>query len=194
MDRHRRDSELVEHLLVLRAQLGESDAFTGLFERYNSRLLYYLRRLVDPAAIAEDILQEVWLTVVKKITSLDQPEAFKAWIYRIAHNRAMTRLRRSQRVVPLDELPVELEIDPQSLEENNVFLAEFDAAAVHRGLGRLSPPHREVLTLRYVGELSYEEIAEIVGCGLGTIRSRIYYAKKSLHDHLTSESWSPKPA
>ncbi len=182
-----RNSELVDHLTVLRAQLGEADAFAGLFERYNPRLLYYLRRIVDPAALAEDLLQEVWLTVVKKITSLDQPEAFRAWIYRIAHNRAMSRMRRSRRDVSLDELPEELEIDPQSMEEESKDLAELDAAAVHRALGQLSPPHREVLTLRFVGELSYEEIAKIVGCGLGTIRSRIYYAKKSLQRYLVED-------
>lgn len=187
MKKNLRDSELVDHLTVLRAQLGESDAFARLFERYNSRLLYYLRRIVDPVVLAEDLLQEVWLTVVKKISTLDQPEAFRAWIYRIAHNRAVSRMRRSRRDASLDELPEDLEIDPQSLEADPEILMAFDAAAVHRALGRLSPSHREVLTLRFVGELSYEEIAEIVGCGLGTIRSRIYYAKKSLQRYLVED-------
>ncbi|MBZ0113827.1 MAG: sigma-70 family RNA polymerase sigma factor [Thermoanaerobaculia bacterium] len=176
---------VAEHLVVLRAQLGDRDAYGGLFERYNSRLLYYLRRLMGSPADAEDVLQEVWITVVRRLNTLDQPEAFKAWIYRIAHNRAISKLRRARREIPIEDLPVELEVDPQSVtgDELDLFGA-FDAGAIQLGLERLSAPHREVLTLRFVDDLSYEEISEIVGCAIGTVRSRLHYAKKTLHRDL----------
>ena len=185
----RQDQNLVEHLVVLRAQLGDRDAFVRLHERHNVRLLYYLRRLLSPAHHAEDVLQEVWVTVVRKIATLEQPQAFKVWLYRIAHNRAVSRLRRERRHVPLDELPEELEIDPASSQDDDrAPFARFDTQAIHSGLERLSTPHREVLTLRFLDELSYEQIAEITGCNLGTVRSRIHYAKKALHGHLVAAS------
>lgn len=188
METRPQDQALVEHLMVLRAQLGDRDAFRGLFERYNPRLLYYLRHRFDHASGAEDVLQDVWLTVVRKVATLDQPGAFKAWIYRIARNHAISRLRREPRHVSLEEAPDALELDAQAADEDDEgMFAGYDAAAIHEGLGRLSPAHREVLTLRFVDELSYEEIAQVVGRTLGTVRSRIHYAKKSLHEHLAQE-------
>ncbi len=185
MAKNRSDQALVEHLMVLRAQVGDRDAYRGLFGLYNRRLLYYLRRRLPGAVDAEDVLQDVWLTVVKKVATLEQPEAFKAWIYRIAHNLAVSRLRQERPSVPLDELPEELEVDPAFSEEDDEgAFAAYDAAAIHAGLERLSPAHREALTLRFIDQLSYEEIAQVVGRSLGTVRSRIHYARKSLHEHL----------
>jgi RNA polymerase sigma-70 factor (ECF subfamily) len=176
---------VAEHLLVLRAQLGDRDAYGGLFERYNSRLLYYLRRLMGSPADSEDVLQEVWMTVVRRLNTLDQPGAFKPWIYRIAHNRAISRLRRVRREVSIEGLPLEQSVDPKSVLRDEVDLfGAFDPSAIQLGLERLSAPHREVLTLRFVDDLSYEEISEIVGCSLGTVRSRLHYAKNTLHRDL----------
>ena len=184
-----RGGDLVEHLMVLRVQLGERDAYTGLFERYNGRLLYYLRRLVEPASEAEDVLQEVWLTVIRKVPSLERPEAFKAWIYRIAHNRALSKMRRKRRDLPLEELPQETEPETSAdTEDDTGSFAVYDAAALHRGLERLSLAHREALTLRFIEELSYGEIAEVQGRTIGTVRSRIHYAKKALHEVLAREA------
>lgn len=171
--------------MVLRAQLGDRDAYGGLFARYNPRLLYYLRRLVGSPADAEDVLQEVWITVVRKLATLEQPEAFRAWIYRIAHNRAISRLRSGRGEPPLEELLDEHPLAATAESEDEAALAGHDAEAIHAGLARLSPAHREVLTLRFLEELSYEEVADVVGCSLGTVRSRIHYAKKSLLAHLT---------
>jgi RNA polymerase sigma-70 factor (ECF subfamily) len=182
-----RRQALAEHLTVMRAQLGERDAMLGLFERYNVRLLYYLRRVVSPPGDAEDVLQDVWLTVIKKIATLEQPEAFKGWIYRIAHNRAISRGRSRRDDSPLEELTdQELAGNTEEMAESAFF--GFDPADVHDGIGRLSPPHREVLTLRFLEELTYEEIADVVGTSLGTVRSRLHYAKRALHEDLASRS------
>ena len=181
------EPEVLEHLIVLRAQLGEREAYEALFKRYNSRLLYYLRRLLSLSSDAEDVLQEVWIVVVKKVSTLDRPEAFKSWIYRIAHNRAISKMRKHRRYVPLDDLPIELEIDPTTDEKDDLgAFADYDANSLHKGLDALSPPHREVLALRFLEELSYEQIAAVVDCSLGTVRSRLYYAKRSLHGTLVT--------
>ncbi len=185
MEKRPQDQALVEHLMVLRAQLGDHDAFHGLFQRYNPRLLYFLRHRFGHASGAEDVLQDVWLTVVKKVATLERPEAFRAWVYRIARNRAISRLRRERRNVSLDTEPDVLEVESAAPNEvDGERFAGYDASALHAGLGRLSPVHREVLTLRFIDELTYEEIAKIVGCSLGTVRSRIHYAKRSLLENL----------
>jgi len=174
------DQNLVEYLQVMRAQSGDPDAFARLFERYNARLLYYVRRLVGPSTDAEDVLQEVWLVVVRKVNSLENPGSFRTWIYRIAHNKSMSRLRKQKHEVPLDE--VEELVD--EVEEDYSLYQEYDAGAIQAGLDRLSPNHREVLTLRFLESLSYEEIAEIIASSVGTVRSRLHYAKKILQSEL----------
>lgn len=193
METARRDEELVEHLTVLRAQLGDRQALHDIFARYDRRLLYYLRRLLGSLPDAEDALQDVWLAVLRRIATLEQPEAFRAWLYRIAHNRAISRLRGERGRVPLEELPVEAEIDRSTpASDDAAAFALYDAKRVHAALELLSPAHREVLTLRFIDELSYDDIAAIVGCTLGTVRSRIHYAKRSLHDHLSRGSGETK--
>lgn len=189
-----RRQELAEQLTVMRAQLGDRDALFRLFERYNSRLIYYLRRIVRNPSDVEDVLQDVWLAVLQKIATLEQPEAFKSWIYRIAHNRAISRIRKRRPDVSLEDLHQEAvgpAVGPSSgsgreVDEN--LFAGYDAIDVHAGLERLSSVHREALTLRFLDDLSYQEIAKIVGSSVGTVRSRLHYAKSALHSDLESRS------
>ncbi|MEM6796382.1 MAG: RNA polymerase sigma factor [Acidobacteriota bacterium] len=181
------DRALREHLLVLRAQLGSRDAFRSLFESYQPRLLYYLRRRLGPAE-AEDVLQEVWMTVLQKITRLQNPRAFKAWIYRIAHHRAISSRRRQRDELSLDALPEGLDPTPaRAVDEAEQAFAGFPLEEVLRQLDLLAPSHREVLTLRFLEELSYAEIAEVLGRSLGTVRSRLHYAKKTLQERLSGQ-------
>lgn len=174
-----RDANVLEHLLVLRAQLGHHDAMRALFERYNSRLLYYLRRMVDDEA--EDVLQEVWMKVVRNVGGLERPAAFKAWVYRTAHNQAISRIRSQPDDMALEELSEEPAVpSPGDETDDTALFGTYGGASLHLGLSRLTAHHREVLTLRFLEELSYEEVAGVVGCSIGTVRSRIHYAKKSL--------------
>jgi RNA polymerase sigma-70 factor, ECF subfamily len=174
-------AELIyERLLVVRAQAGDEAAFAELIERYSPRLRYFLRKVLASADGAEDALQEVWLDVLRHLPRLADPQALRAWLYRIARDRAFGRLRKSRRrEVPLDEMQV---ADPATAEEND-FTAE-DAARIHAGLDELPAEQREVLVLRFLEEMSYEEIARVVGCQVGTVRSRIHYGKRALRRAL----------
>jgi len=174
-DKHRLKDGLSEHLVVLRCQVGEEAAFETLFDRYNGRLLYYLRRMLGTTGQAEDVLQTVWLRVVRKIGTLEEPRALRTWLYRIAHNEAVQQLRKAGREVALEEMEEKLEAAPEEDDSR-----PLDTAQVHAALDEISPAHRAVLTLRFVNDLSYAEIAGVVGCSVGTIRSRIYYAKRAL--------------
>lgn len=167
---------------MLRCQLGDEGAFEALFERYHARVLYYLRRLVGEAR-AEDVLQRVWLTVYRKVGGLERPGAFRTWLYRIARNEAISALRRSRPRVELDDPRAreELSVQPQVDDDE---LPEADIRALQAALGTLPGHHREVIALRYVERLPYREIAEVIDAPVGTVRSRLHYAKRKLREEM----------
>jgi RNA polymerase sigma-70 factor (ECF subfamily) len=165
--------DLYERVLVVRCQAGDEGAFAELVERYQPRLRYYLRKMLPGSPVVEDTAQDVWYDVVRAIPRLANPGAFRAWLYRIARDRAWRHLRRRPPPYqPIDE--VEVADDPA-----DEFTAE-DAAHVHAAVDQLAPEHREVVVLRYVEDMSYEEIAGVAGCPLGTVRSRLHHAKHAL--------------
>jgi RNA polymerase sigma-70 factor, ECF subfamily len=172
-------ARLHERVLVLRCQAGDESAFTELVEHYHARLHSYLRTLLRPADRVDDALQEVWFDVFRSVPQLADPSAFSAWIYRIAHNRAMRELRKHRPPhVPLEGNEVFEETD------NNANFPEVNTARLHAALNQLGPEHREVLLLRFINDMSYEEIATVTGCQVGTVRSRIHYAKCALRRAL----------
>ena len=116
----------------------------------------------------------MWLDVFRHVGRLADPAAFPAWVYRIARRSGPAAL--AEALAGIDDV-IEETIAARSSEP--VFTAE-DAQRVHAALDELPPEHREVLLLRFLEELSYEEIARVVGLPLGTVRSRIHYAKRGL--------------
>ena len=163
--------------IVHRCQDGERAAFEELFEMYQPRLKYYIRRL-DGGGNVDDILQDIWLSVFKKIHKLKDARLFPVWLYRIARNKVYDGFRRKDKFVtlPEDELPV-------SSNDELVFDAN-DAENLHRALNTLKPYHREVLTLCFIEQMSYQSIADVTDCSIGTVRSRIFYAKQSLRAEM----------
>lgn len=168
-----------EKVLVLQAQLGAEDAFEKLVGIYFARLSYYIRRILQNEENAKDVLQSVWLDVFRQLPQLRHAEAFRVWLYRIAHNKAVRASREYQRFIPIEET----EAVPAVLEEDEDF-SSHDAERIHKALNRLAPKFREVLVLRFLEEMPYQEIAGVVECNLGTVRSRIHYAKKALKKEI----------
>jgi RNA polymerase sigma-70 factor, ECF subfamily len=171
--------QLQERILVLRCQTGDEDAFAEIVSVYGPRLRYYLLKLLGNSEAAEDALQDAWLDVYRGLPRLRQPDAFRAWLYRIARDRAFRVLRQAQ--------PRSAVIDDTELaateRDDEAFSAE-DAQRIHRALDTLSAQHREVLLLRFIEDLPYEEIAHITDCNLGTAKSRIHYAKRMLRQEI----------
>ena len=177
--------EFKERLLkiVHRCQDGDRTAFEELFEIYQPRLKYYVRRLDSGGTNVDDILQDVWLTVFKKIHRLKDAQSFVVWLYRIARNKVYDGFRCKYRFVKLpedDEFPV-------SDSDESVFDVS-DAEKLQRALIKLKPYHREVLTLHFIERMSYQSIANVLGCGIGTVRSRIFYAKKYLREEMDRQN------
>jgi RNA polymerase sigma-70 factor (ECF subfamily) len=175
---------LYERILVLRCQAGDEAAFAEILERYGPRMRYFVRKLLgeaDVSADAEDVLQDVWLDVYRKLGRLTDAGALAAWLYRIARDRAyrVLRKRRPGRVA------LDAEVLTDDAEEGS-FSAE-DAARIHAALRELEPEHREVLMLRFLEEMTYEDIARVTGCPIGTVRSRLYYGKLALRRRLKGD-------
>jgi len=164
-----------EAAMVLLAQQGDAGAFRELVELYDRRLLYFIRRILNETDESFDVLQETWLRVHRNLRSLQSPQAFRVWLYRIAHDQTVSALRRTQRTVPVEEATLG-ELAHASLPD-----AIFETAdLVHAALGSLSVDHRRVLTLRFLEDMSIEEIASVLECNAGTIKSRLHYAKAAL--------------
>jgi len=169
--------ELAEKVLVLHAQRGSHDAFGLLVERYDRRLLYYVRRLLGDGESSFDVLQAAWLQVFRRLPSLKSPQAFRVWLYRIVHDQAVSHLRRERRQPPSAG---EEAIDSVVVEQPAADELLANAELVHRALGEIKWEYREVLTLRYLEDLSVDEIAVITDLAGGTVKSRLHYARIAL--------------
>ncbi|MGL4555130.1 MAG: RNA polymerase sigma factor [Gemmataceae bacterium] len=171
--------ELEEQLTVLLAQQGDREAFRRLVDAYDARLLYFVRRILGDADGALDVLQSVWLAVHRRLVGLQCPSAFRVWVYRIAHDLAVTEVRRrTRRPVLFEDVPPEQAADAAD------DAAFEDAELVHRALLGLSVDHRRVLTLRFLEDMPIGEIAAVVGCGPGTVKSRLHYARAALRRRI----------
>jgi RNA polymerase sigma-70 factor, ECF subfamily len=165
---------LYEQLLVTRCQAGDNDAFEELVARYHPRIRYYCRRMLPREEQVDDVLQDVWFAVFRALPRLADPTAFAAWLYRIARDMSSIRWRK-----PHPELPLET---PELVEEQSRGdeFDQEDAQEIHAAMGQLAIEHREVLILRFLEDMSYEQISKVTECPVGTVRSRLYYAKLAL--------------
>ena len=173
----RADKEAVYcELLVLRCKRGHRQALEELVRYWEKRLFYYVRRLVRTEDDAWDVLQHTWMEVFKRIRSLKDPRSLPTWLYRIARNTAYTHLRVKYREQShLDESANTSEIEAR----DETFSVE-DAERVHHGLDQIPLIHKEALTLFLLEDLSMDQMAEVLGIPLGTVKSRLYHAKRAL--------------
>lgn len=161
-------------LLVLRCQAGDEAAFAQLFRAFGPRTLAYLRGLLPEEA--EDVQHEVWGTVYRQLAGLADPRVFRTWLYRVTRHKAIDQLRklRRERSLFLDAEAGAAIAVPETLEDWK------EDWTLDGALERLSPIHREVVLLRFRDELSYAEIAAVLGCSIGTVRSRLFLARQRL--------------
>jgi RNA polymerase sigma-70 factor (ECF subfamily) len=175
-------------VLVVRCQVGDRAAFGQLVAHFHPRVRAFLHQMTagrGPVVHADDLAQEVWLDVFRDLPRLTDAGAFVPWLYRIARNRALRSLRRRpEPVTSLHDAGVEL---ADEADDDAAFTAE-DAAAVHAALDCLAAEHREVLLLRFLEDMSYDEIAAVAGCPVGTVRSRLHHAKRALSAALADGS------
>lgn len=175
-------TEVRLHFVVLRCQAGDESAFGQLLEWFGDRTLTYLEGLIGRED-AEDVHQELWLSVYRGIRTLHNPKAFRTWLFRAARHHAIDFLRRCKREQRLLELAaVEARVSERDLQQQD---PEIDPDIVLDAvLSELSPAQREVMLLRFRDDLSYAEIAMVVGCPVGTVRTRLHHAKRKIYQLL----------
>src|SRR6266545_81369 len=154
--------EFVERALVRRCREGDEAAFERIVEMHHAALVYYVRGLLGKKDGADDVVQEVWLAAYGTVRRLRDAKLFRPWLYRIARNKSfdLLRIRPIRSIDEVTEPPVE--------EQEPEFDAQ-DAAKIHAALAHLSLEHREVLTLRFLKDMSYEQIADVTELDLGTV-------------------------
>jgi len=172
-----------EQLPVPQAKAGEPEAWDTLFRRYQLPLYVYVFELAHDEQTSLDLVQETFIAAVRHIGSLRDDDKFGSWLFGIAHQKCIQRWRKQRREeVLLDEIPEsadEFEGSPDDLLIRQEQEAEFMEL-----LNQLPLPQRSVLLLHFVEDFSLEEIAGITGIPIGTVKSRLHYAKKSLRKLL----------
>jgi RNA polymerase sigma factor (sigma-70 family) len=176
------DKQILQcELLVIQCQRGDRSAFEAIVRMWERPLFYYLRRLAASEADTWDLLQETWLKVVRSIGSLRDPRALPAFLYKTARHTAISRIRRFQS----EEVAVG-GTDLEDVEGADDGLADFEnAEQVHHALDQLPLVQREALVLFFLQDLSLDEIANLLGIPIGTVKSRLHYGKLALWKALS---------
>ena len=180
--------ELDDGRLVLEHLGGDPQAFGALVDRYQTRLLNFINRTIGDRERAEDLVQEVFIRVFRHLHRFDQTKKFSTWIYTIASNLAKNELRNRSRnpLVLFQTIKKNWEADHRPLQfedttarPDDLYRKRFLKDAVDQCVQRLPEHHREVFVLRELEGKSYQEIAEITACNLGTVKSRLNRARNS---------------
>jgi RNA polymerase sigma-70 factor (ECF subfamily) len=171
------DRELVEA-----CQRGDREAFRALFEAYQDRVYSIALRFAGDPAVAMDLAQDTFLKLFSCIGEFRGESAFSTWVYRLVVNSCLDHKRKAWRLIPIaDELLSVLRAPGDSL---NAVLQTEMRARVRSAVEKLTPDLRMVTVLRYTEGMSYDQIAEVLGCSAGTVASRLNRAHKALERRL----------
>ncbi|NNE09031.1 MAG: sigma-70 family RNA polymerase sigma factor [Gemmatimonadetes bacterium] len=177
-----------EKKLVRRILEGDAEAFRPLVRTYQSPVYHLALRILRNRDDAEDAAQDVFVKVFRKLRSYDDRYALKSWILRITHNHCIDQLRkRKHKMLSLDEPfargdgETEWELpDPDAVDPLEAALDSELKAILASAIERLSPNLQAAITLRHVEGLRYDEIADVLGIPLGTVKVRIFRAREEL--------------
>jgi RNA polymerase sigma-70 factor (ECF subfamily) len=182
-----------EIALVAKARQGDLSAYDDLVRRYQERIYATVYHMTSNHEDANDLAQEAFIKAFHALKSFKGGSSFYTWVYRIAVNKTINFLkqRKNRAQMSLDDLDFNAEHDPDLVAlisdktpRRDIGLAELQEK-LNEAMQKLSEPHRLVVTLHDVQGLSHEEIAKIMGCNIGTVRSRLFYARQQLQAHLS---------
>lgn len=183
-------SDKSDRNLVRRAKAGETGAFDALVEKYQHRILKLAGRYVSDRTARQDVVQEAFIKAWRNIKTFRGDSQFYTWLFRITVNTAMNYLaaarRRPEHTLPpgdeedpsMDDMQADLDTPEGEVE------AEEVSAIVNKVISELSEDLRVAITLRELEGMSYEQIAYIMKCPIGTVRSRIFRAREAIDERL----------
>jgi RNA polymerase sigma-70 factor (ECF subfamily) len=186
----------VEFELVERCQSGDRSAFEELFMLYRDDVFRFAFLVVRDASLAQDVVQEAFLKVFRSIANFQFRSSFKSWLYRVAVNEAITILRRRKIKEELDPTPgatVDQAGTPPSRDwqPEEAALDSEERRLLRFAIEQLDPVHRSVVVLKYFHEFSDTEIAAVIGCPPGTVKSRLHRARELLRHYMARQMGRP---
>ena len=168
-----------DELLVIQTLDGDKEAFELLVKRWHKKLISFSFKFGHDADLAQDIVQESWVTIYQQLSKLNDLSKFKSWAYRIVYNKTMDQLKVRQK-----ELEFKSTTDKSEVEEVTTELPD-----VNKMIQQLPQQQRTILTLFYLDEMSVEAIAEILNLPKGTVKSRLFYAREKLKETIKASSY-----
>lgn len=170
--------------LVQRISSGDQVAFNELYTRYNLPVYNFISRITNQQDVAEDVLQEVFLAVWQGSSRFLRKSTVKTWLFRIAYHQSISWLRKNNKSFQLhqniDEIPI---ISDEPSPEGSL-IEQWQEAQIKSAIARLSHNHRSVIELTFVHGFSYQEIAKIMKCPVGTVKSRMNYALRYIKSDI----------
>lgn len=180
--------ESSENLLLARVANRDCEALAEVYARFQRPLFRYLFHLLGHKELAEDVLQEVMVIIWQKAHTFQGTAQAAHWIFGIAHHQAFKVLRRDANAACL-ELEVVLDLVDEAASPEAEMLRQTTHEEIVQALACLTPEHREVLELAFFQDFACKEIAAIVGIPVGTVKSRLSYARRALKAALFHNGW-----
>ena len=173
--------QVFDELLVMRYQAGDQKALELLIKRWNPKIMRYAYRYIQDQQSSEDVAQEVWIAVIKGLNRLTDSSKFGSWLLGITHNKAIDWIKKN--ATPSSHL-IARECSPM-----NVSKADPKILSMRHAIKLLTLNQRNVLTLFYLEGHSIQEISEILNISVGTVKSRLFYARESLKQALNNTNY-----
>lgn len=170
--------------LLEKIKEGDLDAFQSLYQDYQPRLTRFLMNLVHHPQLVEEVLDDTLLVVWDKAATFKGESKLSTWIFAIAYRKAMKALRKHD--LPLEDMQAQSRPSEEPGPEED-WAQKRMHGLLRSAMARLSPQHRAVVDLTYFHDLGYREVAEILKCPVDTVKTRMFYARRYLREHLEGE-------
>ena len=176
-----------DNLLVQQLQAGNKTAFDGIYQKYGNMALRIAFMVSGNMADSEDIVQEAFVKCYTHIKELKNPDVFKSWFLQILYRTAYHKQKNKNQLQFMEDLSV---VAPQETSPDiaETVLQGEEVRRVAMALGKLSMKHRTTIILHYYNQLSVQEIAAVMGCSEGTVKSRLFSARNKLKNILLQDS------
>jgi RNA polymerase sigma-70 factor, ECF subfamily len=176
---------LTDYELLQRMKTGDEEAFVTLYRRRQGSVYRFALRMCGSEAIAEDVTQEVFIVLMREVEKFDARRAqVTTWLMGIARNQVLKHLERERRWVTIDDENDEKDFVFGGADPFAAFAHKLTVEKVRQAVLTLPPHYREVVVLCELNEMSYQETADVLGCAIGTVRSRLHRGKALLSEAL----------
>lgn len=187
--------EFSESRLIEKAKSGDIDAFTELLYLYNDKIYHLAYRMLGNSHEAEDVSQETFLRVYTNLERYDDKYKFSTWVYRIATNLCIDRIRKKKADFSLDdnwnseeEMDLYSKIPNYSKSPEDEVISNEEQEILQNAISNLPPKYRAIMTLRYVNDLSVQEIGDITNLSKATVKTRLHRGREYLRKQLVGSA------